>query len=98
MRGALLDGGGIATQGGTFVVDDVGGPQSGHLDYLVVSNRSHFLLFLVENCLFNAGVPVNELKLVRQPGPSLHTAVSRRHGLTEHHQPVSLRFLGQSQT
>ena len=81
-----------------FVVDVVACPQPSNLGYLVVSDRPHFLLLLVEDRLFNAGVPVNELKFVRQPGPSLHTAVSRRHGLTEHHQPVSLRFLGQSQT
>ena len=82
-----LDGGGISAQGGTFVVNVVTQPQSGHSDYLVISDGSHFPLFLVENRLLYAGVPVDELKFVCQPGPSLHTTVSRHHGLAEDHEP-----------
>ena len=78
-------------------MDVVTQPQPGNSEDLVVSDRSGFLLLLVENLLFNAGIPVNELKFVSQSGPSFHTAVSRHHGLAEHHQPVGLRFLGERQ-
>ena len=68
-------------------MDDVGLFEPGDLSYLIVSDRPHLLVLLVEHLSLDQGIVVKELKLVSQPLPRLHASMASGHGAAEHNQP-----------